>query len=269
MKFVTDVAANSLANALVWVLFGLTALGLARLYGYRAFRFLGLDPRRIDESVIDIWVSNTYQGSAEKLGDVYMISLPESRAVDELNRFLGSAPLRLPEMVRGLVDGIWVSHSVSTRLSVSPLKEQQELSMGKASVVIGGANRNSIRRRLIMGGHVAGRLTAEAIDCPLEEAPRGGVVVAAPQGEVAIHSERQLALVEKVWIRTEQRTVFCCLGERADGCLKATRYLVENWRKLVREYHDGPFCLVLEVGREIPYSDEVDTRLIMKMSTAQ
>ena len=126
MGFVLGLASNMAAN--------LCLLGIAEGYllgadsstavARRFSRFFGLV--RIDR--IGIYLSNLWSPQASLLSGRtvgYTVSLDELRAAQSIDKLFGSAPLRLPDMVRGLVDALCLRRQVRCVIDVSPLKGEE------------------------------------------------------------------------------------------------------------------------------------------------
>lgn len=69
-------------------------------------------------------------------------------------------------------------------------------------------------------------------------------------------ADTRLAIVEKCHDPDRGTTVFFCLGSRGDGSWAATEYLCRNWKRLTREFGDGPFVVCLGFPRTEEYMEE-------------
>src|ERR1700734_3712325 len=161
MGFLLGVIGNVIANILFWMVLGV-AFWLASTFTVQRFlRFFGL--RR--NPGVSIYLSNLWTPESSLSGrpEGYSISMHELWAAQSVTRLFGSAPMRLPELVRGLVDSLWLRKSVRCEISVSPL-EAADADLSRTTIVLGGSVRNPVRARYVE----MGLATAVIID---EEAP--------------------------------------------------------------------------------------------------
>ncbi|MBN6037365.1 hypothetical protein [Amycolatopsis sp. 195334CR] len=158
----------------------------------------------------------------------------------------GSASFRLPDLVRGLVDAIYLGrHRYDFRNTVSPAPGDDPEQFPELSgnlVVVGAAPRNSIRRMYLRENLVSLRISVEEPDTDERYAQ---VLSGADLGRRITSDSLDLAIVEKVHDTARGTTVVFCLGRRGDTTWAATEYLARNWRSLQREFGDAPFALCL------------------------
>ncbi|MFD9705838.1 hypothetical protein, partial [Lentzea sp. NPDC059081] len=112
-----DIASNVIANIVFWLGLGLVAAATVRVGQRRFRRFFGLT----STEQLAVCLSNTWNAQASARPRGYSASLHELRAAEAVTRLFGSASFRLPDMVRGLVDAIYLGgHRYDFHLTVSP-----------------------------------------------------------------------------------------------------------------------------------------------------
>ncbi|HEX7307431.1 hypothetical protein [Lentzea sp.] len=238
-----DIASNVIANIVFWLGLGLAAAATVRVGQRRFRRFFGLDTnQRLAVCLSNLWSATT---SARPRG--YSVSLHELRAAEAVTRLFGSASFRLPDMVRGLVDAIYLGgHRYDFHMTVSPAPTDDPKRFAELSgnlVVVGAAGRNGIRKLYLDENLVSLRLATEtetgADDRFVE------VLGGADVGRKITSDGVELAVVERVRDAARGTTVVFCLGRHGDTTWAATEYLVRNWRGLEKEFGDRPFALCL------------------------
>ena len=124
MGFLLGLASNLVANIVFWVLLGLVFWALSTAVVRRFSRFFGL----VRVRSVAVYLSNLWTPQASPSGrtEGYTISLHELRAAQSVDKLFGSAPLRLPDLVRGLVDALWLHRQVQCATEVSPLTRFHE-----------------------------------------------------------------------------------------------------------------------------------------------
>lgn len=242
MGLIGSVAAGLLANVLFWVTFGALAWLSARGARRRLNRFFGVE----SASCIRVIASNLYDGKEKNKDLAATLSLHEAKAASEIERLFSSAPIRLPELVRGLVDALWLPSQLRVEILVSPLERAVSESADPA-FILGSSSRNSTRRTYLELSQVGARFERE-VNPPLG---RSGVVLLS--GRKAVAAERQAVIVERTARVRGKPVTFFCLGDRADGTHHAVRWLVEHWRELERAHGDHSFIYVLEFRNDVPY----------------
>ncbi|MGW5739807.1 hypothetical protein [Amycolatopsis sp. NPDC003861] len=255
-----DIATNVIANVVFWLGLGFAVAALARLAQRRFRRFFGLHTNQH----LVVCLSNLWTTASSSRPRGYSISLHELRASEAITRLFGSASFRLPDLVRGLVDTIYLGrHRYDFRTTVSPAPSDDPQHFPDLSgnlIVVGAAPRNSIRRLYLQENLVSLRTSAEhpdAGDHPLPPAEMSVEVLSgADLGRLVTSESLDLAVVEKVHDTARDTTVLFCLGRRGDTTWAAVEYLARNWRSLQREFGDGPFALCLgfrDLGYEYAY----------------
>jgi hypothetical protein len=247
-----DIATNVIANIVFWIGLGLTAAGMVRIAQRRFRRFFGLHTNQ--ELVVCLSNLSTTRPHG------YSVSLHELRASEAITRLFGSATFRLPDLVRGLVDAIYLAgHRYDFRNTVSPSATGNPPHFSELRsnlIVVGAASRNSVRRLYLEENLVSLRMTTELPDAghhqPPPEQRRVEVLNGADGGQRVASDSLELAVVEKVHDTVRGTTVMFCLGHRGDTTWAATEYLARNWSSLHREFGDGPFAVCLGF-RELDY----------------
>lgn len=263
MSFVLGIVSNILANLVFWFLLGISFWVASRIVVRRFFRFFGLDRT----SSIGVYLSNLWTPQTSKRTVGYSISLHELRAAQSVEKLFGSAPLRLPDIVRGLVDALWLRQQVQYVTDVSPLKAF-DADLDRNLIVVGGSARNSVRARYVQAR------TPNAILAGEDQVPiDGAAVTSAPsitimrgeaKSEVSL-ADANLAVVEKCRDPERETTIFFCLGMRADTSWAATEYLIRNWKHLATEFGDSNFVVCLGFPNTEEYLDEYKEPLRLSM----
>ncbi len=245
-----DLVTNVLGNLVFWLLVGVAAFASSRVLQRRVYAFFGV-PRggRIAVIVSNAWRrapgSDTAQG--------YALSLHELRGWQTVEAFFGSAPLRLPEVARGLVDAVWLREQIRTDLVVSAPQPQ---ATAGTEIVIGSARRNHARRAHLEAGRTRAWLDAE-IEGPAMSAVNRVHVTRAGRTQT-IETDLQIAVLERHVDASTGRTVFYCHGNRADGSRIAVEYLARHWKQLFSRHGQHPFVVLLGCSTRTPYSEHYE-----------
>ena len=251
----SGLVSNLLANVLFWLGLGAVAW-LATLVARRRFlRFFGLDTN----THMTIYLSNLWerQRSTSPIG--FMISLHEFRAAQSIDRLFGDAPLRLPELVRGLIDGLWIHRVPRPTVEVSP-PDSAKITVLSNAIVVGAATRNSLRAVYLDSNMPLLMLDQEERSIRTHDSHlivSGEVVVTrgARAREVIPHKGLHLAVVEKLRDPESGGAIFFCAGVRGDTSWAASEYLVRNWKRLQREFRGKDFALCLGFAVGSTYLD--------------
>jgi hypothetical protein len=99
-----DVLSNLFANIAFWGLLGFAFWGFGRASRVRVVRFLSLG----GSSQVTVMLSNLWRPETSRRNIGFTISRHELQASQVISTFLGKAPGRLPDIVRGLVDQLWL-----------------------------------------------------------------------------------------------------------------------------------------------------------------
>jgi hypothetical protein len=226
----------------------------------RFSRFFGVD----QSSLIVIVLSNVWKREASSRPIGFSISMHESLAAQSINSLLATAPMRMPELVRGLVDSLWLRTRIRCKVEVSPPEDGDVESVGSV-ITIGAAGRNSVRRKHLAAGIPRALLAVEE--------PGRGQLQPNEVREVLIHrrggdvqrvqSELPVALIEKVALPEQGKTFFYCVGSRGDYTWLVTEYLVRNWRRLHREFGAGSFVVCLGIGYSEQYATQYSDPVVL------
>ena len=217
-----------------------------------------------------VYVSNLWARDRSTRPIGFTISLHEYRAAQSVDRLFGDAPLRLPELVRGLIDSLWIHRVPKPVVQVSPPAPTKIPAQSNA-IVIGAASRNSVR-----AAYVDNNLTFLQLDYEDQskrtmdghEGASGNVLIArGPRiGQVVESNGLHLAVVEKLYDPDSGEAVFFCAGVRGDTSWGAAEYLVRNWLKLHREFGSGAFALGLGFAIGDEYLEQyVDPRRVVSL----
>ena len=265
MSFVLGIVSNILANLVFWLLLGASFWIASRVVVRRFFRFFGLDRT----SSIGVYLSNLWTPQPSQTGRTvgYSISLHELRAAQAVEKLFGSAPLRLPEVVRGLVDALWLRQQLQYSTDVSPLKAI-DADLDRNLIVVGGSARNSIRARYVQAQIPNAILTGEdqvPINwAAIKSAQSITIMRGGSKSEISL-ADTNLAVVEKCHDPERETVIFFCLGMRADTSWAAAEYLIRNWKHLAAEFGDSNFVVCLGFPKTEEYLDAYKEPLRLSM----
>lgn len=254
-SFWLDIFTNLAANFLFWLILGVLFFFGSLAVENRMVRFFGLSRERR----VLLLLSNLAGPQADGKTRYYM-SPHEFQATQSVNRLFGGAPLRLPELVRGLVDGVWLRRRVQCRVEVSEPNSStaDQINLAGSCIVVGGAARNALRRYALDNAVVRATLAGEAH--PVQPVPAVGDEVTAtirlPDGNLQeITARKNLAVIEKV-NQPDGYVNFFCHGVRADTSWIAVEYLVRNWKDLYKRFGSRDFVVVIGVPWNHAYYTE-------------
>ena len=240
------VVTNLVANFAFWLMLGAGFLAGGRTVERRMIRFFGLrNARRLH-----VYLSNAADHTPRSDGRPRMaLAFHEFQAIQSVNKLFGAAPLRLPELARGLVDGIWLRRPIHHLVEVSPLSTDGA-HLADSCIIVGSGTRNSIRRYCVERQLVKATLDAE-------QQPEGPWYTAGDEVTVSVRldgdnvqhvkARKNLAVIEKVHRTDDDTANFFCVGVRGDSSWAAVEYLVRNWKHLANEFRDRDFVIVLGV----------------------
>src|SRR5215468_5524429 len=97
-----------------WLLVGGAVWLASQLARKRFTQFFCLD----SSSLITLYVSNLWNPTLSKRSEGFALSMHESNATQTITKLISSAQLRTPDIVRGLVDGIWLNSQLATETVV-------------------------------------------------------------------------------------------------------------------------------------------------------
>lgn len=251
MGFIVELAGSVAANVIFWVLLGMIFWAASATVARRFSRFFGL--ARAD--TVAVYLSNLWTAQASKRPVGYTIALHELRAAQAADKLFSSAPLRLPDLVRGLVDALWLRDRVRCLVEVSP-PEGEDAELDRNLIVVGSSARNSVRARYVQARLPTAILTGEDLvpaDWPTIEQARSITVTRAGSQSTINLADVNMALIEKCHDPDRGTTVFFCVGIRGDSSWAATEYLVRNWKRLDAEFGSAAFVVCLGFPRTEKY----------------
>lgn len=240
MDFIKDLSCSVLANFIFWLCMGFVVWMIIRLKYKRLLRFFGLQKNRS----ISVYLSNLWNATTERpVG--YLVSGHEFRVTETINNLFGKTSFLLPDLVRGLVDSVWIGKEITKDITVSPISTDQ-LRFSNM-IVVGSTVRNSVRRHYlnvytpylaIVGEQAATNLSTESLSQGVEilKGLRKGKVIDGPY---------KFAIVEKIIDEEHGTVIFMCFGLRGDGSWLAVEYLARHWEELYKQYGDKPFAKCL------------------------
>jgi len=201
----------------------------------------------------------------------YTISLHELWAAQSVDRLFSSSSLRLPELVRGLVDALWLRQRVQCAIEVSPVPGG-DADLDRNLIVVGSSARNSVRARYIQSGLPTAILTGEdQLPDPwpaIKQARSITITRSGTESKVDI-TEVNMALIEKCRDPDRGTTIFFCLGIRADSSWAATEYLTRNWKRLAAEFGDADFTVCLGFPHTEKHAEEYREPLRLSIGSSR
>ena len=251
-----ETASSFLGNLLFWVGLGLVVWASTARTRRRFSRFFGFD----GQGVLTVYLSNLWQPELARRPIGYTLSLHEFHATQTVGRLIGSSHMRLPEIVRGLVDGIWLRRAPTATFTPAPI--DGPASIGRTTIVVGAASRNSVRAAyvdrslplLTLSHEAAG---ARSHDGHLAVEPYATLSRGETKG-ARLGAAYNPAILERLYDRDRNATVFFAAGFRADGTWGACEYLVRHWSSLQRQFKDRDFAICLG----FPLSEDYMTEYI-------
>jgi hypothetical protein len=208
MTFILGIASNILANLVFWLLLGSVFWAASKVVIRRFLRFFGL----VRTDNIGVYLSNLWNPKTSLSGRPvgYSISLHELRASQSIEKLFGSASFRLPDVVRGLVDALWLRRRVQCATDVSPVKAA-DADLDRNLIIIGSSMRNSVRARYVRDHLPRVVLTGEdqeaASWAAMNRAHSFTITRGEGQGEYPV-DDANLAIVEKCHDPERRTTIF-------------------------------------------------------------
>lgn len=238
-----DILTNVIANVVFWLGLGVIAFLYSRLAQRKFLRFFGLR----EAGLVAVVLSNLWspEGSRRKVG--YTVSQHELLASQSIVTLFSSAPLRLPELVRGLVDGIWLRGKIAVETLVAEPRNGDQDHRRRLSIVVGATPRNSLRRDCVERHLPAALLAHEMTDAAgLGSDEVHEVIVQRSNGDIQhVKSSQGVAIIERIVLPESGDVFFFCCGSRADTTRGAVEYLTRHWRRLHRKFSEEPFVVCL------------------------
>lgn len=245
MEYVGGLLINIAANLIFWL-----ALGLVFRYfvvgktNARFLKFFGLENSR----KLTVYLSNLWLPTMPKKSGGCIISGDEFKATKTINSLFGSAPYRLADLARGLVDSFWIGKKIEVDIQVSPMDSTYDLKDNM--IVVGAATKNSIRRYYVHHNMVSVIIAGESPD-PIEDVHVNPlkqhfiVKKGKESGTLPGPENCNLAIIEKVYDEDHGRVVFMCVGLRGDTSWAATEYLKRHWNDLFKVFGNKNFACCL------------------------
>ena len=254
IDFIEGAASNLLANIVFWVGLGLLVWFVTSLTRGRFRSFFNLDA----EARLCVFLSNLWSPERSGRPVGFTLSLHEFHATQSIARLVSGSPMRLPESVRGLVDGIWLRNA--PQASFEPASETSPMRVGRTTIVLGAAARNTVRSAYVDRNVPQLVMTHELHDNRIYDAHLDDeiAVVVARGDERGFRSPPgyNLAILEKMSDPERDASIFFCLGIRADGTRAACEYLVRHWARLQREFKSRDFALCLGFPKTEAYLEQ-------------
>jgi hypothetical protein len=242
VEFINNIITSTLANFIFWFLLGFIFWVYIIFVEVKLIRFFGMRKKKI----LRVYTSNLWKQATEK-SKAYVASGHELNVATSVNNLFGSVPYRLPELVRGLIDGFWISQKIDVEVKISPINCDNMFFTNM--ILIGGTPKNSIRRYYYRKSMISLSLVGESG----EDIQGSTVKILSPRIKILKGMRKDeevtypynLALIEKVFDREHNVKVFMCTGLRADSSWLAVEFLIENWKELYKKYKEDEFALCI------------------------
>jgi hypothetical protein len=268
MGFFLGLVSNVAANFIFWGLLGAIFWAISLRVARRFSRFFGLSRVRS----VAVIVSNLWTPQASRSGRAgSTISLHELWAAQAVDRLFSSSPLRLPELVRGLVDALWLRQKVQCAIEVSPVPGG-DANLDRNLIIVGSSARNSVRARYVQTRLPTAILTGEDRlheAWPAIEQARSITITRGGTKSKVDLAGVNVALIEKCHDPDRDTTIFFCVGMRADSSWAATEYLTRNWKRLAAEFGDADFTVCLGFPQTEKYADEYREPLRLSLGSSR
>jgi len=252
MEFIANLGQSILANLVFWLSSGFAGYAAIRLTESQFVSLFGVrDSRRLT-----VYLSNLWDRKSDA-PYTPIVSGHEFRVSKTITGLFGDAPLRMPDLAKGLVDTVFAGDRVDVTFEVSPLVPEEIRFSNMISV--GASTKNSVRRHYLAAGLPYLAFVGETTE-PVESIFRSPVeqrvrIMKGPLMGETIEGDYNFAIVEKAWDAKLGVAVIMCAGVRADGSWAATEYLARNWRKLARRFGDSCFAICLGFPKLAAYMD--------------
>jgi hypothetical protein len=265
MDFLTNVVANIIANVVFWLGLGGAVWILARNTRKSFLSFFGLT----ETHALKAYISNVRPSETENRR--LLVSGHEFRITRSLATLFGTAPGRYPDLVRGLVDGIFVGTRIRFDVDICP--DTPERADDSAIIIVGGALRNTLRQYYVNTHQTLTLSSGEELGADRHPRPimdhSYWRITRGPRVNENIGQGANTAVVERFIDPERGRVVICCAGIRGDGSWASVEYLVRHWRDLHRRFGQQPFAMVLEfpTGHPDPYLNEYVEPRVLAVAT--
>lgn len=259
MDFLSGLASNILANIIFWLGLGFVVWITVQVSQIKFRKFFGLNDKR----QYRVYLSNLWT-PREGRTEGYTISEHEFRASESIATLFGSAPFRLPELVRGLVDSFWLGNQIIIKTTASPI-DSDKVSFTDNMIIVGGVGRNTVRKHYIntAASHLLFSGEKELLEGKELTRPYHIIITKGNRINQTITGDYHFAIVEKFHDKEHKIVVFMCLGFRGDISWGAVQYLVYNWQKLHKKYQDKEFAMCLGFPKTNEYMTTYEEPIIL------
>ena len=244
---------NILADLLFALGFGGFSYAIIRVAEHGFLDFFGVRESR----TMVVYLSNLWDRSKGKPKSA-IVSGHEFRVARSAGGLFDNASLRLPDVVKALVDTATAGRRVALSVEISP--NDREGIVFSNMIVVGSTTKNTVRQHYFGRGLPWLTLCGEAAEPSpdIHESPiKPRVhVTQGPDAGCVIDQDYNYGIVEK--LRDPEHndcTVFLCAGMRGDSSWAATEYLVRHPRKLAWKYGNKPFALCLGFPQSEEYME--------------
>lgn len=244
-NFPSNLLSDLAAEILIWAGLGFAVWLWLSARRRRFLQFFGLGKNK----TLVVYLSNLWAPNSEKQSAGCTIAGQEFRVVKSFFGPFGGTRLRFPDILEGLVDSLWIGDKIKKEIEVSS-RDDKDIDLENNMIVIGGTPKNSVRRyffkkrwlSLVIDGE-ADEPPPSVFDKPLK--PRILILKGHRAGN-PIAGEYNFAVIEKLFDKTNETTVFMCAGYRGDSSWLATEYLLRHWGDLHKEFVNERFALCLK-----------------------
>jgi hypothetical protein len=247
-----DLAINLVSNVVFWLGLGL----IVRLTALRKSRNKFLQFFGLQKPKLAVYLSNLWEPSSKTAPPGCILAGQEFKVAETVTSLFGSAPARLPESVRGLVDSCWFPDKVDFNIEVSPLPDCAGIDLHTSMIVVGTSVKNSVRRHYLNARLPWLKIEGEPLEAPetiLGYHPLEPRVMVTKGDQVARQGQATPlekigcipAVLEKLVDGSDQSVILMCIGYNGYCSWAAVEYLRHHWQELYHRFEDKPFARCL------------------------
>lgn len=249
LDFLSSTLSNIVANIIFWLTGGLIVGFLLSRRRKKLYRFFGISKNK----TMTVYLSSfsvrdkTVKDFRGEVRSYQGLGVPNSEFLEIPNitgLFSSNALERIPDMLSGLVDSIWLERKPLIEFLASPL----DLNEIKPTnyICIGGPAFNSVTEYYLRTGNPYVKLEeakeeAEGVwKLEICRGKRHGEVINSPNG-----GTWDYGMILRIKDNDRKISVFIVAGTNMNSTRAASQCLVDNWEKLYRQYgaEDFGWCV--------------------------
>jgi hypothetical protein len=246
---ITEILVNIVGNIFAWVFLGILTMILIRHRSQKRFEeFFGLAYKK----KVVVFLSNLWDPKMKitQKPPEGIIAGEEFKATHVITRLFGTAPFRLPDLVRGFIDTFWIGRKVIVQFETSPMEEWSDGCDNL--IVIGASLKNSVRLyyaktntlHVIIEGEPKD-ISKKKIDIYKSPLTSRLEIISGSHPKRYLEQDEKFepVIIEKV--KEKNKTIIFCLGRTGIGSRAAIEYLAHDWKKLWVNHKDSCFASCL------------------------